>query len=194
MLCEASTLEHMVMCGYLFTIFSLKRRTEEGVTDSQLVALRRWERVIAGVAQQEMLHLALVNNLLTSIGAAPYFGRPNFPHPAKYFAPKVRLALLPFSEKALRHFLYLERPEGMSLKDALGSRAGTASKRILTGEEIVPKKQDFATVGHLYRGIEQGFWDLSDKYRQSQVFIGSPQNTGQGRVLRMARIDHCHRS
>ncbi len=179
-LCEAATLEHMVMCGYLFTIFSLKRSTEEGVTDAQLLALRRWERVIAGVAQQEMLHLALVNNLLTSIGAAPYFGRPNFPHPTKYFGPRVQLALLPFGEKALRHFLYLERPEGMPLKDVLVPHTGTSAKRILTGEEIVPEKQDFATVGHLYRGIQQGFWDLSDKYGQSQVFLGSSKTQATG--------------
>jgi len=26
-----------------------------------------------------MLHLALVSNLMTAIGAAPVFGRPNFP-------------------------------------------------------------------------------------------------------------------
>ncbi len=176
MLCEAATLEHMVMCGYLFAIFSLKQSKEEGLTDSQLESVRRWERVIAGVAQQEMLHLALVNNLLTSIGAAPYFGRPNFPHPAKYFSPGLQLTLMTFSEKALRHFLYLERPEGMTLKDVLVSEPASVAKRILTGEEIVPEKQDFATVGHLYRGIEQGFWDLSDKYGQDQIFIGSSKS------------------
>ncbi len=187
-LCEAATLEHMVMCGYLFTIFSLKRSTEEGVTDAQLLALRRWERVIAGVAQQEMLHLALVNNLLTSIGAAPYFGRPNFPHPTRYFGPGAQLALLPFSEKALRHFLYLERPEGMSLKDVLVPQTGATAKRILTGEEIVPEKQDFATVGHLYRGIQQGFWDLSDKYGQSQVFLGSSKTQATGEYFRWPEL------
>jgi ferritin-like protein len=176
LLSEAATLEHMVMCGYLFATFSLKQSTDEGLTNSQLRAVKRWERVIAGVAQQEMLHLALVNNLLTSIGAAPHFGRPNFPHPAKYFSPGVQLTLMPFSEKALRHFLYLERPEGMSLKDVLGSQPESPAKRILTGEEIVPERQDFATVGHLYRGIEQGFWDLSDRYGQSQVFIGSTKS------------------
>jgi len=35
----------------------------------------------------------------------------------------VQLALLPFGERALRHFLYLERPEGMSLQDAAGFEA-----------------------------------------------------------------------
>jgi hypothetical protein len=175
MLCEAATLEHMVMCGYLYAIFTLKQSTEEGLTESQLSALKRWERIIAGVAEQEMLHLALANNLLTSIGTAPYFGRPNFPHPARYFSQDVQLTLLPFGEKALRHFLYLERPEGMSLKTFFTSKGKEETAKVLTGEEIVPEKQSFSTVGHLYRGIEQGFWDLCDKYGESQVFVGSAE-------------------
>ena len=35
----------------------------------------------------------------------------------------LRLELLPFSEQALRHFLFLERPEGMDLNDAEGLAA-----------------------------------------------------------------------
>ena len=65
-----------------------------------------------------MLHLALVQNLLTAIGSAPHLGRPEFPSPAPYFPPGVSLALVPFGEQALRHFMYLERPEGMPLENA----------------------------------------------------------------------------
>ncbi len=38
--------------------------------------------MIARVATQEMLHLALVQNLLSAIGAAPHLVRPNLPAPA----------------------------------------------------------------------------------------------------------------
>ena len=65
-----------------------------------------------------MLHLALVQNLLTSIGAGPHLGRPNFPVPPRAFPAKVQIALLPFSEAALRHFAFLERPEGYDIEDA----------------------------------------------------------------------------
>src|SRR5262249_38822744 len=41
--------------------------------------------------------------------------------------------------------------------------------------EIVPRVQDFATVGHLYRSIEDGFRVLSDKYGQSRLFVGPPR-------------------
>ena len=118
MLSEASALEHMIMCEYLFAAFSLKRHVSEGVTQAQLEAIKRWERQVSQVATQEMLHLTLVSNLLTSIGSIPYFNRPNFPSRAKYYPPGVHLALLPFGKDALQHFLYLERPEGMDLQDA----------------------------------------------------------------------------
>ena len=70
-----------------------------------------------------MLHLALVQNLLTAVGAAPRFARPNFPMPAYAYPAGVRIELLPFGEAALRHFAFLERPEGMDVEDAEGFEA-----------------------------------------------------------------------
>jgi hypothetical protein len=49
-----------------------------------------------------MLHFALVQNLLTSIGAAPHLGRPNLPPPPGHFPAAVSLTLLPFLEERLR--------------------------------------------------------------------------------------------
>ncbi len=136
----------------------------------------RWERVVSHVATQEMLHLALVNNLLSAIGASPYFSRPNFPQKSRYYPPGVRLALLPFGQDALQHFLFLERPEGMELEDAPELEVLATPKPSiplkLDDDQIVPLDQDFATVGHLYRGIEQGFRYLVEKYGQEQVFVG----------------------
>lgn len=68
---EAAELEHAIMCEYLFAAFTLKQRTDEGLTAEQLAAIDRWRKTVLEVAKQEMLHLALVQNLLTSIGAAP---------------------------------------------------------------------------------------------------------------------------
>jgi hypothetical protein len=176
LLSEASALEHMIMCEYLFAAFSLKQDVKEGVTAAQLEAIKRWERIISLVATQEMLHLALVSNLLTSIGAIPFFLRPNFPLRSKYYPPGVQLALLPFGQDALQHFLYLERPEGMDLQDAAQFELLAAPRPEVTldDDQIVALGQDFATVGHLYRGIEQGFRYLVDKYGEQQVFIGPP--------------------
>src|SRR5207302_890523 len=78
------------------------------------------------------------------------------------------LALLPFGEEALRHFMFLERPEGMDIKDAEGmaafEKAVPAAMPCVQVGEIVPRGQDFATVGHLYRSIEAGIAHLAEKF------------------------------
>jgi hypothetical protein len=61
-----------------------------------------------------------VQNLLSAIGAAPHLGRPNLPAPARHYPSGVNLTLVPFGEPALRHFMFLERPEGMELEGAQG--------------------------------------------------------------------------
>src|SRR5947207_16001443 len=78
-LCQAAELEHGIMCQYLFAAFSLKQSTAEGLTDAEVAAALRWRKQISHVAAQEMLHLALVHNLLSAIGAAPHLARPNLP-------------------------------------------------------------------------------------------------------------------
>src|ERR1700740_905914 len=67
MLCEAAELEHGIMCQYLFGAFSLKQSADEGLSGDGLAAANRWRKQILHVATQEMLHLALVQNLLTAI-------------------------------------------------------------------------------------------------------------------------------
>jgi len=77
----------------------------------------------------------------------------------------------------LQHFLYLERPVGMDLEDAPEFAALAIPKPSLTfdDDQIVPQSQDFATIGHLYRGIEGGFRHLVEKYGEQRVFIGPPR-------------------
>jgi len=77
MLAQAAELEHGIMCQYLFAAFSLKQHADEGLTDTELAATTRWRRKISHVATQEMLHLTLVQNLMTAIGGAPHLARPN---------------------------------------------------------------------------------------------------------------------
>jgi CDGSH-type Zn-finger protein len=87
----------------------------------------------------------------------------------------VQLALLPFGKKALQHFMYLERPEGYALDDAAGFAADGRAIPHLSERDIVPRGQDFATVGHLYRSIEQGFAKLAAKYGERWLFVGPPR-------------------
>src|SRR5215468_5510012 len=173
MLCEAAELEHGIMCQYLFAAFSLKQRRDEGLSARELEAVLRWREAISHVATEEMLHLALVHNLLSAIGAAPHLGRPNLPAPAQHYPAGVNLTLVPFGEPALRHFMFLERPEGMELKGAQGIDAPVHDAVPLMSErDIVPQPQDFATVGHLYRSIEHGFAHLAEKFGERNLFVG----------------------
>ena len=175
MLCEAAELEHGIMCQYLFAAFSLKRDQRgphpgRGRHGDALAAAQ-----ISHVAAQEMLHLALVHNLLSAIGAAPHLARPNLPQPANHYPAGVQLALLPFGEQALRHFMFLERPEGMGLADAEGLAAVGRAQPRLSERDIVPRGQDFATVGHLYRSIEAGLAHLAERHGEDWLFVGPPR-------------------
>jgi hypothetical protein len=173
LLCLAAELEHVVMCQYLYAAYSLKQDPDEGVTAEQLRAIERWRAGVVRVATQEMLHLALVQNLLASIGAAPHLSRPNLPPPPGRYPAAFRVALLPFGERALRHFMYLERPEGMQLADPAARRAlRRATPAPAEPGELAPRPQDFATIGHLYRAIEAGFSCLADRYGEARLFCG----------------------
>jgi CDGSH-type Zn-finger protein/truncated hemoglobin YjbI len=180
MLCEAAELEHGIMCQYLYAAFSLKQSEDEGLTATEAAAVTRWRKHVFRIAAQEMLHLSLVQNLLSAVGAAPHLSRPNFPQPASHYPAGVHLALIPFGEEALKHFMFLERPEGMDIADAEGmaafDQAAPAPAPQVQVGEIVPRGQDFATVGHLYRSIEAGIAHLAGKFGEPSLFVGPPRS------------------
>ena len=170
---QACEIEHGLMCEYLYAQFSLKRGTDEGLTPAQLVRVQAWETAMISVIKQEMSHLALATNVLTAIGAAPHFERPNFPILSRWYPTGVQIALVPFGEQALRHFIYLERPEGMALDDAAGFAPGRHAQPLTVGGAgLVGVPQEWQTVGHLYRGIEAGLANLCARYGEDAVFIG----------------------
>jgi len=165
-----------LMCEYLYAQFSLKRGPDEGVTPEQLGRIQAWEKTLIDVIKQEMLHLALATNILTAVGAAPHFERPNFPILSRWYPDRVQIALVPFGERALRHFMYLERPQGMALDDAEGFGALQHVRPLTVDDQpLVGEPEDWATVGHLYRGIEAGLDHLCHRYGEAAVFIGPPR-------------------
>src|SRR5215469_2379197 len=175
LLMQASQIEHLIMCQYLYASFSLKTGPGEGLTPEQADAVGRWHKVLTGIAIEEMLHLALVANVMTAIGAAPSLTRPNFPRPSEYLPAGVQFALLPFGDDSLTHFLYLERPEGMERADAAEFVPAAPPPAPVAGAEVMPRIQGFLTVGHLYRGIEQGLSDLASRLGEPVLFVGEPR-------------------
>jgi Ferritin-like len=183
LLMAAETLEHLIMCQYLYASFSLKTDPDEGLTAVQAEAVSRWHETLTGIAIEEMLHLALVANVMTAIGAAPRLARPNFPGQSEYLPPGVQFALLPFGEASLTHFLYLERPEGMERLDAAGFVPGAPPEPV-EPSEVMPRAQDFSTVGHLYRGIMHGLSHLADRLGEHALFVGSARTQATPEVFR----------
>jgi hypothetical protein len=187
LLMAAETLEHLIMCQYLYASFSLKTDPDEGLTAGQTDAVGRWRKTLTGIAIEEMLHLALVANVMTAIGAAPRLARPNFPRRSEYLPPGVQFALLPFGEASLTHFLYLERPEGMARLDA-ASFVPSAPPEPVNPSEVMPRLQDFSTVGHLYRGIMHGLSYLADRLGEHALFVGPARTQATPEVFRWPQL------
>src|SRR5262252_4115626 len=187
LLIEAAQVEHLIMCQYLYASFSLKTDPDEGLSARQAEAVGGWRETLTGIAIEEMLHLALVSNVMTAIGAAPTLSRPNFPRRSEYLPPGVQFALLPFGEASLTHFLYLERPEGMERMDAAGFVPG-APPGSVEPSEVMPRVQDFSTVGHLYRGIMHGLSHLADRLGEHALFVGSARTQATPEAFRWPQL------
>jgi CDGSH-type Zn-finger protein/uncharacterized Fe-S cluster protein YjdI len=172
LLCEAAEFEHAVMCTYLYAMWSLKREESEGVTREELAAIERWRGSLRQVAREEMLHLCLVNNLLAGLGAAPHLWKPEFPVRPGHFPADVVMKLAPFSEAALDHFLYIERPENLDLSDGKGFDHKDHYRRAARPDLLSPAAQDYVSQGHLYHGILLGLARLVTQDGEDRVFVG----------------------
>jgi Ferritin-like len=188
LLAEAAQVEHLIMCQYLYASFSLKDGAGDGLTEEQAAAVARWRELLTGIAVEEMLHLALVFNVMTAIGAAPPLSRPNFPRGSDDLPGGVQFRLLPFGTDALTHFLYLERPEGMERVDAAGFGPAVPPREPVRSGEAMPRPQDFGTVGHLYRGIEQGLAVLAARIGERALFVGPPRTQATPELFRWPQL------
>ena len=167
---QAAELEHGLSCVYLFAAFSLKDKSDPHLPEAAVETVRRWRHTITGIAVQEMGHLAIVSNLLTSLGTAPHLDRPNFPQSCIYYLPQYRLDLLPFSETTVERFIYFERPE--SKRHQPGAPAAVEVPATGNENEIGPKAETFRTVTDLYAAIQSGLDALVTRLGETAVFVG----------------------
>ena len=171
LLAEAAEIEHTLMCSYLFAAFSLKRAGESGLSTMEGEAVERWRRTIMGVAIEEMGHLLIVANLTVAVGGRPHFTRPNFPVAPGYFPSGVVVNLRRFRPETLDHFIFLERPQGLSGDDGEGF-----DHKPYTREQarpgLMPSAQDYQTIGHLYEAIRANFIALCGSIGPAKLFVG----------------------
>lgn len=191
---EAAELEHGLACSYLYAAFSLKRSADDGLRAAEVEVVNRWRKTIMDVAEQEMLHLALVCNLLTAIGAAPHLRRPTMPHTSRYYPAGITIELRRFDDASLTRFMFLERPEHVEVEaeivehstaDPEAEVPAAAPGALVLDEDLTddagaPEPASFSTVGHLYETIGAAFAHLADLRGEASLFIGPPvaQATG----------------
>ncbi|MFJ2399343.1 ferritin-like protein [Streptomyces sp. NPDC087843] len=142
----AIEVEHSTLPPYLTTLYSLDPARNADAA-----------QLIGGVFVEEMIHLALVANLLNAVGGQPRLDAPHMlpPHPRTmpHAVRSIELALLPFGQEALGMFLRLEQPAHP------GDRA---------------EGDDYETIGQFYDAIEKGLRHLCVELGEDRVFTGDP--------------------
>ena len=169
---EAAEFEHTVMCSYLYAMLTLKRSLDEGVTPLELEAIERWRQQFRIVAVEEMLHLTLVNNLLSALGATANFGRPDFPVGVGRFPADYEFTLSPFNESTIRHFVYIERPLNADVRDGQTFSHKERYFREIRTDLFSPTQSDYETQGHLYSSILFSLKRMAEKFGEQALFAG----------------------
>ncbi|NUP05986.1 MAG: hypothetical protein HOW73_08000 [Polyangiaceae bacterium] len=171
---EAAELEHNLMCTYLYAAFSLRQGVAEGLSPEEAEAVERWRAAIIKVAVEEMGHLTAVWNITAALGAAPRFGRGNFPLDPGALPAGVVVKLAPFSESVLQHFIHLERPEGSNEPDGEGFAPELLFTRAARTTRLTPMAMDYETVGVFYASLSKRLRAFVDRVGESAAFCGDP--------------------
>jgi hypothetical protein len=191
----AAELEHNLMCQYLFAAYSMKRATDEGLSEVQLEKTRGWGALMTLVARQEMEHMGLVLNLLSAIGGTPYFQRPNFPQrKERYGKLGIKSELTRFDKETIKRFQGFEAPHpepgpefctthGITREDLRAlllapqvftprpAQAATAAAA-MGAHQLPPPEIEFTSVQDLYVSLAAGFVAVAERIGERNLFIG----------------------
>ena len=172
---EAAELEHDLMCTYLYAAFSLRDGEGEGLSAAEAQAVARWRRTIIEVAVDEMGHLAAVWNITAALGAAPRFGRGNFPLDPGMLPAGVVVKLAPFNAATLQHFIHLERPEGSDEPEGEGFAPTFLYTRGVAKPRLTPMAMDYDTVGKFYVSLSDSLQAFVARVGESVAFCAGPE-------------------
>ncbi len=173
----ALQLEHATVPPYLCALYSIKHQTNHAAVNN-----------IVSVAKEEMLHMALVANLLLAIGGTPKMTAPDFmltyPEPLPESDGKVTVSLNCFSPEALKVFLDIERPMPIDAE---------------------PQGPGYSSIGQFYASIKDAldyFCDKVQKGEFSKLFTGDPDlqtppeeyYSGGGEIVEVTDYDSARRA
>jgi len=144
----AIELEHATIPPYLCALYSIK-------DGSNIESVE----VIQSVFIEEMLHMALVANIMIATGGSPKLDYPEFiakyPTPLPHSDESFQVDLNKFSPESIKCFLKIERP----------ANANAPSQ-----------DEGFASIGQFYKALEEGLVYLSQKLGDELLFTGNPDH------------------
>jgi hypothetical protein len=196
----AAELEHLLLCQYSFAAYSLKRSAAEGLSETQVSKAREWGSSVTLVARQEMEHLGLVMNMISSIGGEPYFKRPNFPQKLSIFgSADLKQELTRLDSATVARFQWFEHPSpapepgycdtdprlARSLLDARLAELGVVRRdggyfptlelreRRHHASAATPGEISFSSIQDLYLQIWLAFFYVADSIGEPALFNGN---------------------
>jgi rubrerythrin len=119
---------------------------------------------LRNILQEEMLHLALVCNMLVSIGGEPKISSAAPTYPGKLplgVHPELIVPLGRFSKRMLQVFIEIERPKDIAPDEAIAEDE----------EKGIEDHPEF-TIGELYGTILASFRELDPKFSQDRQVTG----------------------
>jgi hypothetical protein len=147
---KALELELFTIPPYLTALYSI----QEGANRASV-------EILQSVVMEEMLHAALVSNIMNAVGASPQVQvrggtsnprRVDYPAQAPHVKRPLVIGLLPFSELAVRGFAQIELPENRT--------------RWTTGAAVY-------SIGQLYDRIRNQLIAVTDELDAGDVFTGA---------------------
>jgi hypothetical protein len=154
---KALELELATIPPYLTALFSIHKDANKEAAS-----------LIRSVVMEEMLHLTLVANVLTSTGGKVALGRKNLPnYPLKlefedgetFMDREFEVDLAPFGKEVINTFMQIELPEWETEEEGLSPRGDL--------------KVEGYTIGQFYESIKKDLLELCEEFGEEEVFNGN---------------------
>jgi ferritin-like protein len=142
LLSMAAEIEHSLMVQYFYAAWSLGGPQ---VPEERRQDVLDWQRIILGIAKEEMGHLITVQNVLKLLGGPLHLDREDFPWISAFYP--YRFHLEPASLGSLAKYVVAESPEIWPANVAVEEREKIIALAHMDAEQAV------ARVGTLYHSI-----------------------------------------
>ncbi|CAG8611768.1 13862_t:CDS:10 [Funneliformis mosseae] len=175
---------------YLYAMYSIKTGTEIG---------DKLKHLIRHVSEEEMLHAALVANLIVSIGRKPIFysreAIPLYPNPLPHIKQgEIMVHLSKADVKTINTFIQIEAPDVQDkYPHSIPQKARNPLLRLgflkMLGKEagnVDSSEDDLDSIGNLYDAIAECFKKFNDQIKYDTKFqlepgMGYAPSTGTGK-------------